>query len=238
MSSQTKILVVEDSVESFELIRQSLGNVAELIWARDLKTAHQFLNEKTFSLVLLDLGLPDGDGMAFCSVLQSSEKFSDLPIVLLTGRDSISDKVMGFSVGAEDYVTKPFNVLELRSRIEVKLRKIASRKAAAMFIRIHGLEIDRDMRTVRVAETDEQIDLTSKEFLLLIMFAGQPSKIFSRAAVIEHVWGPRVNVTDRIVDTHVSKLKKKLGSHSDIIETVHGSGYRLKATPTASGDRR
>ena len=226
-----RILVVEDSEDSFALIRHAIGNIAELVWAQDLKSAHQKLNEKSYSLILLDLDLPDGDGMAFCSVLQTSEALAHIPVVLITARDSMSDKIMGFAVGADDYVTKPFHLLELRSRIETKLKKIEIRDASAMLIRIHGIEIDRDKRTVTIPDGEErvQLELTSKEFMVLVMFASNPGKIFSRQEVIEKVWGKNIFIGDRIVDTHTSKTKKKLGVLGDVIETVHGVGYRMRA---------
>ena len=118
-----KVLLVEDSTESYQLISRALGSFVQLEWAKNQREGASILDKKDFDLILMDVMLPDGDGFQLCSMLQNQEKFAATPIIFLTAKTSIPDRVMAFSVGADDFISKPFDSLELRARVEAKLRK-------------------------------------------------------------------------------------------------------------------
>lgn len=223
-----KILVIEDSPESFELIRSALVNMADLTWANSIRTGAALLNTESFDLILLDLGLPDGDGFSFCSLLHTSDLYSRIPVILITARSTIADKVMGFSVGAEDYVCKPFAREELRSRIEAKLRRLSYRRAQTAVIRMNGIEVNKDSQRAFLSDNgvERELQLTALEFKILVLLMSKPNQVISRDEILNTIWGENVFVYERIVDTHVSKLRKKLGAAARFLESVHGSGYR------------
>lgn len=225
-----KILLVEDSADAVALVRHALGNVAQLEWVRTYREAAAQLERNQFDLILLDVTLPDGDGFHLCSILQAEEKFRHLPVILVTSRDSVMDKVMAFSVGADDYVTKPFDPLELRARIEARLRR-REQALRALDVAICGpIEIDKRSQIATVTEDGEtrELELTPIEFKILLLLASKPDVVFSRTAILDSVWGSNVHVFPRSVDTHVSKLRKKLGPKSDCIMSVHGTGYKME----------
>lgn len=223
------ILFVEDSADSFLLVKHALGHTAHLDWAKSVAEACRYLQRKEYDLVLLDLVLPDGDGFRICSMLQSEDRTKRVPVIFVSGKDSVTDKVMGFSVGGDDFVTKPFDPIELKSRIEARLRKRLREKEAADFLRLGDLEINRVTQKVTVFDCgkEEQIDLTPIEFRLLLFLSAKPNYVFSREETLNGVWGQNVYVYPRSVDTHVSKLRKKLGAVSHYVQSVHGTGYRF-----------
>lgn len=211
----SKILLVEDSVDSYQLVDRAIGGSNELHWAQNLQEAMQLVRQHIFDLILLDVMLPDGDGFKLCSVLQTDETLSQIPVIFLTAKNSVSDKVLGFSVGADDYIPKPFDPLELKARIESKLRKKQKEAIQADIIKIGEIEINKSTQSIRIKgrpETD-RIELTPIEFKILLMFVKTPGKVFSRDEILNHVWGENVHVYTRSVDTHVSKLRKN-STHS------------------------
>jgi DNA-binding response OmpR family regulator len=226
-----KILVVEDSAEAYRLVHNALGTMYKLEWAKTRKDAAQMLEKTIYDLILLDGTLPDGDGFQLCSLLQAHESWATIPVILLTSRNSVMDKVMAFSVGADDFIAKPFEPLELRARIEAKLRRRERQIRASDVIICGDFEIDK--RTQRAVINEDgvtrELVLTPIEFKMLLLFAGKPDVVHSRDKILDAVWGSNVHVYARSVDTHVSKLRKKLGSRQDCIMSVHGSGYRMTA---------
>lgn len=226
----SRLLIVEDSVESFELARRALGTSSHIEWAKSIAEANRALDRHTFDLVLLDISLPDGDGLGLCSLMQTHAELRNLPVIFLSGRNSIADRVMGFSVGADDFICKPFEPLELKARVEAKLRRHSREMARAKVLHAGDLEINKDTQRVsfqsRVGDSVE-LDLTPIEFKILLYLANRISHVFSREDVMSAVWGANVYVYPRNVDTHVSKLRKKLGPKASYIQSVHGSGYRF-----------
>ena len=224
-----KILLVEDSVDSYQLVDRAIGGTNELHWAQNLQEAMQLVKQHPFDLILLDVMLPDGDGFKLCSVLQTDETLSLIPVIFLTAKNSVSDKVLGFSVGADDYIPKPFDPLELKARIESKMRKKQKEAVQADIIKLGEIEINKSTQSIRIKglPDSDRIELTPIEFKILLMFAKAPGKVFSRDEILNHVWGENVHVYTRSVDTHVSKLRKKLEPHSNYVQSVHGSGYRF-----------
>ena len=227
-----KILLVEDSKEIYTMVNQAVGSYAELSWVENISDANEFLQNNEISLLLLDIELPDGSGIDFCSKLRMEKP--DLSIFVLTAHSELSEKVLGFSAGADDYITKPFALLELKARIDARLNRIEQLKSASDLMKWDVIEIDKGRQEVkvRVGEKFEALDLTALEFKLLVYFANEPGHVFHRDKVLNDIWGEDVHVYARSVDTHVSKLRRKLGDLAPIIESVHGSGYKFN--PSAS----
>jgi DNA-binding response OmpR family regulator len=178
--------------------------------------------------VLLDIGLPDGDGMALCSELRSHEATRQVPVMFLSARHSVDTKVTAFGLGADDYVEKPFDPNELRARVSARLRRLKSFEEQSA-VRVHGpLRIDRDRFKAQVRENGEShdLDLTAHELRLLSALAEAPGRVLSRSQLASALVGDCV-ITERTIDTHLCNLRRKLGSARSLIETVRGAGYRL-----------
>lgn len=221
-----EVLLVEDSKEIFTMVRQAIGSIVDLKWADTIESAREKL-KPSLSLVLLDVELPDGSGVEFCAEIQAS--VPDLPVFFLTSHKGLSDKVLGFSAGADDYITKPFQPLELKVRVESRLKKEEARKHSIEILKWSEIEIDKNRQEVSILNDGkfEKIDLTALEFKLLTYFAGYVGHVIPRSKVLDDIWGEDVHVYSRSVDTHVSKLRKKLGPVSHIIQSVHGAGYKF-----------
>lgn len=225
-----QILLVEDMKEIYNMVAQSAVNVAELTWVQNLKDAASELAKKNYDLLILDVDLPDGNGIEFCSTIQATH--SHLSVFFLTGHTTLSEKVMGFSAGADDYITKPFMPLELRARLEARLRKNKQQIQQADIFKWKELEIHKSRQEVFILgeEKPTKVELTSLEFKILVYFAARPHEVIPREKMLNDIWGEDIHVYQRSVDTHVSKLRKKLSTVSHIVESVHGSGYKFRPT--------
>ncbi len=223
------ILLVEDSKEIVPMVKQAVGSFSELTWVKNISEAENALGDQKFSLILLDLNLPDGNGIDLCSKIYASSP--EIPIFILTGSSDLSHKVLGFSAGADDYITKPFQPLELKARIESKLKKIDSLNSQLSILKWDDIEIIQSTQEVKIKDIETKaetlIDLTALEYKLLTYFANSPKSVFARDKILNDIWGENVYVYARSVDTHVSKLRKKLGANSYLIESVHGVGYKF-----------
>lgn len=222
------VLLVEDSSDSFNLVKRALGGI-QLEWARSLTDASRILQRKSFDLILLDVMLPDGDGYRLCSILQTDDKLKTIPVMFLTAKNAVSDKVLGFSVGADDFLTKPFDPLELKARVDARLRKRDREKVEADIVRLGEIEINKSTQKVHMMSNghNEEVDLTPIEFKLLLFLSKEVNKVHTRDEILNAVWGESIHVYSRSVDTHVSKLRKKLGDKASYIESAHGTGYRF-----------
>lgn len=227
----SQILLVEDSKEIYQMVVQTTAPVGKLSWSKNLEEAKSELVNQIYDLILLDIELPDGNGIEFCNYLQNSHALT--PIFLLTSHLDLSEKVLGFSAGADDYITKPFSVLELRARIESSLKKSKIRFGLSDIYKWKEIQIFKSKQEVSILEGTEykKIDLTSLEFKILLYFAVHAGKVIVRDDILNAVWGEDIHVYHRSVDTHVSKLRKKLGEVSSIVESIHGSGYKFNPTP-------
>lgn len=228
---RSKILVIEDSQDAFQLVSRHLGTMAELKWAKSAREASMQLEKTEFDLILLDVHLPDGDGMQICSLITSNPSLAKTPVIMLTARNSPGDKVLGFSIGADDYITKPYEPLELRARVEARLRRKALYARESERVVAGPLEIDKQTQIATVNENgeDKVLDLTPIEFKILMLIARSPNVVHSRDEILNTVWGQNIHVYSRSVDTHVSKLRRKLGQYGDLVQSVHGIGYRFVA---------
>lgn len=226
----SKILLVEDSKEIYQMVLQSVAQLADIVWAKSITEANNLLKGNTFNLFILDVELPDGNGFDFCSTLQASH--SQIPVFFLTSHSNLSEKVMGFTAGADDYITKPFSPLELRARLESRLRKVKQQTAQSDQYIWQEIKINKARQEVFIMEKGEftKVELTSLEFKLLLYFAQRPGEVIERDKILNDIWGQDIHVYQRSVDTHVSKLRKKLGDVSGILGSVHGSGYKFNPT--------
>lgn len=223
----TNILVVDDEKKIVEIVRAYLEREGfKVTSAYDGKTALGLARRQHPDLIVLDLMLPEMSGFDVCRALR---KESDVPIIMLTARDETTDKIVGLELGADDYVTKPFDPKELVSRIKAVLRRSQSQTAARNTLHIADLEIDVSKRLVKRSE--EVIELTPIEFDLLKAMAEHPGQVFSRLQLLDRVQGEAYEGYDRTIDSHIKNLRKKLEPNPEkprYIITVYGVGYKLE----------
>ncbi|HEY9161140.1 MAG TPA: response regulator transcription factor [Desulfomonilia bacterium] len=176
-------------------------------------------------LILLDLMLPDADGMEICKALKSDDETKEIPVVMLTAKSMESDKVTGLDTGADDYITKPFSPREMVARVKAVLRRTGGLPQG--IIRIGDL-IEIDHERFRVTVKGEAVTLTAVEFKILAFLAANRGKVFSRERILDHLWGNEKAVIDRTVDVHIKNLREKLGEGASLIQNVRGVGYRIE----------
>jgi DNA-binding response OmpR family regulator len=220
------ILVVDDEKKIVEIIRAYLEKEGyKVVTAHDGPSAlKEFKNQKP-DLLVLDLMLPGISGWDVCRAVR---KDSDVPIIMLTARDDVTDKIVGLEMGADDYVTKPFDPKELVSRVKAILRRV-EKQPGGKTIRIRDLVIDADKRRVTVGEN--ALELTPSEFDLLLVMAENPGRVFSRMQLLDRIQGDAYEGYERTIDSHIKNLRKKIEAdpdHPSLISTVYGVGYRLE----------
>jgi len=226
--AKPKILIVEDDADLTEVLSYNLRQAGyEVIVARDgsqgLRQAELF----TPDVVLLDLMLPLVDGLEVCRRLRAGEVTRDTLIVMLTAKAEELDQLVGLSLGADDYVTKPFSVKVLLEKIKALLRRrIEARSDAAEVISSQGVSINRRRHTATAG--GQLLNLTQSEFRLLEVFVRQPGRAFTRNELLEAALDKDGMVLERTVDVHIRSLRQKLGDHAYLIETVRGLGYRFR----------
>ena len=227
--TRERILLVDDEADIVELLEYNLGRAGyTVVTARDGASALSEIRRQRPDLVLLDLMLPDIPGTEVCRRLRRDAATSTIPVMMITARGEEIDRVVGFEIGADDYVVKPFSPRELILRIGAVLRrtKAPEKPPAGERYRVGTLEID--VPTHRATVDDQEIELTALEFQLLRDLVSRRGRVQTRDALLERVWGYVAGVETRTVDTHVKRLREKLGSARDVIETVRGVGYRVK----------
>lgn len=218
--------MVDDEPDLLELVRLNLSQAGfEVDTAATGAEAMKSLTGARPDLMVLDLMLPDQSGTELCRRIRSDASFAELPIIMLTARADEVDRVVGFELGADDYVTKPFSPRELVLRVRAVLRRRnQSRNGSGLLV--HGvLQLDADRH--RCFVDGAEVDLTAKEFELLSQLMRQPGRVMTRDGLLDRVWGSDITVTSRTIDTHVKRLREKLGETGDLIETVRGIGYRF-----------
>ena len=225
-----RILVVDDDREIVRLLRAYLEqNGFEVLTAYDGERALHILRRERPDLVVLDLMLPDRDGWEVTRIVRSDPNLAGTPIIMLTARVEDHDKIVGLELGADDYVTKPFNPREVVARVRAVLRRAQGEPAAPHLIRAGPVSIDLDAHQVQVE--GRPVSLTPSEFGLLQALAEQPGHALTRSQLIEKGLGYDYEGLERTVDSHIKNLRRKLeeaGASPDLIETVFGVGYRLK----------
>ena len=226
-----RVLVVDDEKLIVKGIRFSLEQDGmEVDCAYDGEEALKLAKENAYDIILLDIMLPKYDGFEVC---QQIREYSDVPIVMLTAKGDDMDKILGLEYGADDYITKPFNILEVKARIKAIIRRTSKRdndQSSDKVIKKGDMQIDCESR--RVVIGDREINLTAKEFDLLELLAMNPNKVYSRENLLNIVWGYEYPGDARTVDVHIRRLREKIETHpSDpkYVYTKWGVGYYFKA---------
>jgi two-component system phosphate regulon response regulator PhoB len=226
-----KILIIEDEPDIRKTLEYNISREGyKVVSASSLSEGKEQINSSDFSLILLDLMLPDGSGLDLCREIKSDKDKSSTPIIILTAKDDEVDKVVGFELGADDYVTKPFSVRELILRIKAILKRGESKKETLEVQRQFG-ELTMDIDSHEVFVNSEQIILTALEFRLLRQLVDRRGRVQSRDQLLSDVWGYSSEVTTRTVDTHIKRLREKLGTMGKYIQTIRGVGYKFSRTP-------
>lgn len=222
-----RILIIEDEAPIREMVRFSLQrNGFEALEAADGREAQIQVVEQQPDLILLDWMLPDISGIDLARRFKREESTQEIPIIMLTARAEEDDKVKGFDVGVDDYITKPFSPRELTARIKAVLRR-SSPAHGKNTLAAGGLSLDLDGH--RLSANGQSVEMGPTEFRLLQFFMSHPDRVYSRTQLLDQVWGSNVYVEERTVDVHIRRLRKALASHGHdrYIQTVRGAGYRF-----------
>jgi len=224
-----KILIVEDESAIREMLGYALMKEGyEFREAADVEQSRPLLAEQKPDLILLDWMLPGMSGVDYARRLRNDPETRDIPIIMLTARAEETDKIKALDTGADDYITKPFSTRELLARIRALLRRSGKEDTAGV-VNADGLSLDPD--TFRVTANDETIDISPTEFRLLHFFITHPERVYTRAQLLDQVWGQNVFVEERTVDVHIRRLRKLLNpfGYDRFIQTVRSVGYRFSA---------
>lgn len=229
-----RALVVEDGSKMAALLRRGLQEEGFAVDVAATGEDGSWLGaENDYDVILLDVMLPDVDGFEVCRRLRAADRWA--PILMLTARDGVQDRVAGLDAGADDYLTKPFSFDELLARVRALLRRGPSERPPVLEVG----DLVLDPATRRVSRNDEEIDLTPKEFGLLELFLRHPGEVLSRTRILEHVWDFAYDGDSNVVDVYVRYLREKVdrpfGRRS--LETVRGVGYRLREAKDAAADQ-
>jgi len=220
------VAVVDDEPDIVELVSVQFQKAGfEVQGFGDAEAFLESMEERLPDIVLLDLMLPDIDGLEICKTMRNDDRWSSIPIIMLTARTAETDKVLGLELGADDYVTKPFSPRELIARVKAVLRR-KSGEADVHEIRVGNLlAIDSDRYEVRVQ--GRKVELTPTEFRILRFLSGNRGRVFSRDQILDHLWGHEKAVVDRTVDVHIRNIREKLGKAAALIKNVRGIGYKV-----------
>lgn len=221
------VAIVDDDRDILELVSVHVKRAG--MKAREFADAegfYAFLRQETPDIVILDLMLPDADGIEICKFLRQNERFSTLPVIMLTARADEVDRVLGLEIGADDYITKPFSPKELVSRVKAVLRRSRPAEQPTQRIAI-GEVLAIDLQRHEVTVEARRVELTAVEFRILQLLASRQGWVFSRDSILDFLWGHDKTVSDRTVDVHIRHLREKLGPASVLIKNVRGTGYKL-----------
>ncbi len=220
------ILIVEDEGDILDLLDFNLTRAGfKVVKTQDGGDGLRLAQERLPDLVVLDLMLPGMDGKEVCRRLKQGQATRGIPVLMLSALSSETDRVVGLELGADDYLTKPFSPRELVLRVQAILRRTVEPDTPAGILRLDSLVVDPERHAVEV--DGQAIDLTATEFRLLHRLASQAGKVLTREVLLEQVWGYAYEGYARTVDTHIRRLRKKLGPLSQRVETVRGIGYRF-----------
>ena len=223
--SKLKILVVDDCEHTQEMLTTFFATDFNVKTVADAEGALELLADCSFDLVLVDLGLPKMDGNKFC--LNVRQKHRHLPIIIFSGRTDVDDRLLAFSVGANDFVPKPADLRELRARILAQTNKSSLSKN----LETGPILVDTDRQAIFIRENSSQseIPLSPLEYKICLFFLKHIDHVISREQLLQQVWGESRFVSDRCVDTVICKIRTKLGAHSSLLQSVRGVGYRFSA---------
>ena len=227
--SLPKVLLVEDEEAHCLVIKKSLQGHCELDIAKSFQDGVKHLEKGDYELFILDIMLGDGDGFDLCSRIRKMDKYRSTPVIFLTAKAEVSSKVLGFTLGADDYIVKPCDPSELRARLDSKIRwnremqqgeKILVQGPFTFYIEMQRVDMDK-------GGGQETLEFTPLEFRLLYYLASHKDHILSRDQILDTVWGNATNVLDRSVDTYIAALRRKLGDYKTCIRSIHGVGYKF-----------
>lgn len=231
-----KIVLIEDESELFALVKYNLEKEGFAVAGSQTgKGALELCRRERPDLIILDIMLPDSDGLEICKSLRNHSELANVPIIFLTARVSETDRILGLELGANDYIVKPFFIRELIARIKNQFRTQAS---PARTIRAGSLELDR--ASCRVLSNGQEVSLTATEFRLLEFLMSRPGVVYSREQLLDSVWGHDRAVTDRTVDVYILRLRQKIETDSanpTFIRAVRGFGYSFNETTIEVGPR-
>ncbi len=222
------ILVVEDEETSAGVIKEALElEQFQTIWAPSLFRARSALNKAAPDLVILDRRLPDGDGLDFCRELKAKAEWKDVPILFLSAKKSVTDRVSGLNMGGDDYLAKPFAIEELLARVRALVRRRGSAESPRQILQADELRLD--LQRVEASLKGKALKLWPKEFEILRALIERKGRVVSRETLLQSVWGydKDLVITSKTVDVTISRLRKKLGAYGDKIVFIKGYGYRF-----------
>ncbi len=227
----SNILVIDDEINILELVKFNLElNNYKVFTAKNGREGIEKINTINIDLVILDLMMPEVDGIQVCKYIRGNEKLKTIPIIMLTAKSTETDKIFGLEIGADDYITKPFSVKELTARVKALLRRSAMEtNLSKEVIRFNNMTINTTEHIVKINE--KEIKLTLKEYEVLLLLASNKGKVFSRDSLLNEVWGYDYIGETRTVDVHIRHLRKKIeeiDNEKEYIETVRGVGYKIK----------
>jgi len=221
------VVVLDDDPDILELVsvhlRRAGMKVREFV---DGESFYRSLSRDIPDLVLLDLMLPDADGMEVCKFLKRQDRLSSVPVIMLTARGDEVDKVLGLEIGADDYITKPFSPKELVARVKAVLRRAEPRQEAAPVVEVGPLRMDLKRHLVEVE--GRPVDVTPVEFRILELLVSKAGWVFSRDRILDFLWGHDKIVSERTIDVHIRHMREKMGRASALIKNVRGAGYKLE----------
>jgi two-component system phosphate regulon response regulator PhoB len=223
------VLIIEDEPDIRKTIDYNLSKESfKVVQAESIAQGEKAMAANKIDVIILDLMLPDGSGLTLCRDIKSDAKTKHIPIIILTAKTEEVDRVVGFELGADDYVTKPFSVRELILRVKAILKRgIDSPRQENDSFDIEAGDIRLNLDAHQVFVGDEEITLTALEFRLLKHLLDRRGRVQTRDQLLEEVWGYSSDVTTRTVDTHIKRLREKLLGAGDCIQTIRGVGYRL-----------
>jgi two-component system alkaline phosphatase synthesis response regulator PhoP len=221
-----KILIVDDEPDILEFLQYNLRKEGyDVVTAADGRQALAVAEREKPNLILLDIMMPELDGVETCRMLRSKKEFADTPVAFLTARDEDFSQIMALDVGGDDYITKPIKPRVLISRINALLRRTGRQENDdTVALNVHDLVIDR--HKVLVSRGEENIELPRKEFEILWLLASKPGRVFTREEIFDKIWGHDVIVGNRTIDVHIRKLRERLGEQ--YIKTLKGIGYKFE----------
>lgn len=224
-----KIFVVDDEPDILELLQININKAGyEVSTFEDSVSLLNTLKTGLPDLIVLDIMLPEIDGFEVCRIIRNSKLWKDIPILMLTARDDVMDKVLGLEFGADDYMVKPFSPRELLARIKSILRRTATKAVSSKeIVRKIGKNIEINLDKYEVRLDGEILDLTTTEFKILELLSERKGWVFSRNQLLNHLWGNEKIVIDRTIDVHIRNLRKKMGKMGKLIKNIRGIGYKL-----------
>lgn len=220
-----KILIVDDEADILTLLEYNLEKAGfRIISANDGPDAIEITKKENPGLIILDIMLPSMEGTEVCKILKGGDATRHIPIIMLTAKGEEVDRIVGFELGADDYITKPFSPRELILRVKAVLKRGQEQEAKIINAGPITIDVERSLATA----DGKVLKLTAIEFKLLLELAKSDGRVLSRDTLLDRAWGTEVYITDRTVDTHIRRLREKLGKSSKYIETVRGFGYRFR----------